>query len=293
MKNQLPPIDIKSVLRDFPGCGFLRANAGKDQKYGIMGVARIFWIMGGFLGIHGGNINPKLFLLQCNGFRAIAQSIQIFCRIANLQNSTKTSVDSLFLAQMSWNLDRRSISISSFWSHRNFWKNWKNQLSSWIINFFGSQAQYPLVGSGPKILDFFFYYWNHKRMNISLIQVHFLTIHMISHKLSIFPAIFEISAQNGYPSIHTFFIHSPPVGPFTLKIHLSGPCGVENNYINNKGDWEITKCYLQWPKTTSSWNFTHISRLCSDIPVPLILYLLDHLPWKFIWVGPVGWKVAI
>lgn len=56
-------------------CQLLRANAPKNQKYGIMGVLRIIQIMDGFLGIHGGNINPKSFFLQCNGFRAIAQSM--------------------------------------------------------------------------------------------------------------------------------------------------------------------------------------------------------------------------
>ena len=31
----------------------LRANAGSEQKYGDMGVTQIFWVMDGFIGIHG------------------------------------------------------------------------------------------------------------------------------------------------------------------------------------------------------------------------------------------------
>ena len=107
-----------------------------------MGVTRIIRIIGGFLGIHGWNINPKPFDLQCNGFWEIAQLVSIFCRTGNLQNSTKTTVDFLFLAQMSWNLDRRSKCLLSS-PIAKFAKIGKNLLFWRIINFSGPRPKNP------------------------------------------------------------------------------------------------------------------------------------------------------
>ena len=53
-----PSLNLTSALVDLKDRGLraygaLRANACKNQKYGIMGVTRIIWVIDGLLGIHG------------------------------------------------------------------------------------------------------------------------------------------------------------------------------------------------------------------------------------------------
>ena len=111
---------------------------------------------------------------------------------------------------------------SDFWTVTSFlcllyavsikiWMGNIKPLFSSIIHVFGSRVQKPRVGSGPKFLERVIYEWNPKRLNISFMLAHFLTIHIISDKLSIFPPIFGISAKM---SMHVFNVFSKGISIF-------------------------------------------------------------------------------